>query len=135
MNEHYTPKKATGILDLIIKLGLMAESRMENATDSEEYAFLFGNINMAAALASALHHAEKNNGTTAPISLDYEDALNAYKEAKQEAEEIEEAEECPFKQMDLEELFPLLFEALKAISKKKTTPKKSSTKKPSSKKE
>lgn len=113
----------------IIELGIMAEKKMQDAETEEEYAFLFGHVNMAAALAQAIHHTEG----AIHISMDYEDAHKSYQEAKAEHEEDEE--ECPFKQISMEELFPLLFEALKSATEKKSTPKKPSTTKKSTKKE
>lgn len=103
--------------ETIIKLGIMAEEKMQNAKTEEEYAFLFGHVNMAAALGHAIAH----KSGAVHISMDYKSALNAYKESKKENETDEEDE---YEQISMEELFPILFEALKTASKKKNTPKK-----------
>ena len=118
-------RTAFGIVDAIETIGQMAEDALSNAKSKEEYAFLFGHVNMAAALTYAVHHAdEDSNIVKCEISLDYDNALNKYNQARKEHYEAN--------QMHLEELFPELFKALDEIKaklfKEKTTPKKKSKK-------
>lgn len=113
--------------EMIVKIGTTAEEKMESATTAEEYAFLFGNLNVAAALASAINRSSK----TIHLSLDYGKALTAYKASKKEAEEAKKE----YHQISLDELFPKLFKALKAVLEEdeKEEPKKPITKKPTKK--
>lgn len=124
--------KATAVRGLeqaIIHLGSLAEEKMENATTAEEYAFLLGNLNIAAALTKALHDSK----CQVHISMNYKNAKKAYQSAKREYEE-EQAQE--YHQTSMDELFPKLFETLKAVFEEKTQKhKKPSTNKKSNKKE
>lgn len=124
--------KATAVAGLeqaIIHLGMLAEEKMEDATSSEEYAFLLGNLNIAAALSKAMHDGK----CQIHISMEYEQAKKAYLAAKRETEAKEQEEECH--QISMEELFPKLFKALKTVFEEETQPKKPSTTKKSTKKE
>lgn len=119
-----TPVK--GLTEAIIRIGQMAEKHMLDAENAEEYAFLFGNLN----LASSLAHAIANGKHEIHISLEYDTAMKAYTEAKKQAEEIEEE----FHQISMDELFPKLFKALKSVFEEEK-PKKPTTNKKSNKKE
>ena len=116
---------ASGILDAVIRIGKMAEERMSDVETSEEYAFLLGHVNVAAAIAHGAH----NNGIT-KVNLDYNKAKKAYQEANAEAEVEEE-----WHQISMEELFPAFLEALKSTAEKHKATKKATTTKKSTKKE
>lgn len=120
-----------GLANAITQLGIMAEDKMKDATSSEEYAFLFGNLNLAAALSTAI---ARNNGEI-HISLEYEKALNSYKQAQKHLKTHKDTEE-EYHQISMEEFFPKLFKALKTVFEEETqnTQKPSTTKK-STKKE
>lgn len=116
---------AHGLEDAIIKLGQMAEKRMETAETHEECAFLFGNLNLAAALAAAL----SSNKPEIHISLDYKTAWKSYYSAKKQAEEFKKE----YHQISMEELFPKLFKALKSVFEEESTEKPTKPKKPTKK--
>ena len=120
------PQIATGVLDLIIQCGKVAEKRLEKATDKEEYAFLLGHINLVAALTSALLDA-KLYKKVVPVGLDfnYDRVRTAYKEAQEEAQE----ETTNAHQISIEEFMEALQKVVEAKQPKKTTPKPKTTKK------
>lgn len=129
-------KTTKGILGAIQTIGQMAENKMENAENEKEWAFLFGHVNMAASLLTAIENA---NGpiVNCGISMNYEHAREAYKATKECFEENDDDDEDTSHQVSMEELFPELFKTIKHIVKeitqesdsKKTTPKKPSNKK------
>lgn len=116
------PQIATGVLDLIIQCGKVAEKRLEKATDKEEYAFLLGHINLVAALTSALLDA-KLYKKVVPVGLDfnYDRVRAAYKEAQEETTNAH--------QISIEEFMEALQKVVEAKQPKKTTPKPKTTKK------
>ena len=113
MNKN--PQIATGVLDLIIQCGKVAEKRLEKATDKEEYAFLLGHINLVAALTSALLDA-KLYKKPVPVNLDFNYARvrAVYKEAKEETTDVH--------QISIEEFMEALQKVVEAKQPKKTTP-------------
>lgn len=136
-DSEYTNVKTTakGIFEAIRTIGQIAEYNMENAESEEEWAFLFGHVNMAAALLSAMQNAD-GPIVKCEISMDYEHACKAYKAAK-ELFEDDDDEDAPH-QISMEELFPELFKTIKQIVKEasqESKPKKTTPKKPSNKKE
>lgn len=116
------PQIATGVLDLIIQCGKVAEKRLEKATDKEEYAFLLGHINLVAALTSALLDA-KLYKKVVPVGLDfnYDRVRAAHKETQEETTNAH--------QISIEEFMEALQKVVEAKQPKKTTPKPKTTKK------
>lgn len=96
---------------IIVEIGRMAEDRIKTAETAEEKAFLFGHVNLAATLTSAIF---KDNGTV-KISLDYKNAFKAYKAAQEEHKEKIEKEETLEGQMDMDDIIPGLLNSLKEI--------------------
>lgn len=119
------PQIATGVLDLIIQCGNVAEKRLEKATDKEEYAFLLGHVNLVAALTSALLDA-KLYKKAVPVNLDfnYDRVRTTYAVYKEAQEETTDAH-----QISIEEFMEALQKVVEAKQPKKTTPKPKTTKK------
>lgn len=119
------PQIATGVLDLIIQCGKVAEKRLEKATDKEEYAFLLGHINLVAALTSALLDA-KLYKKAVPVNLDfnYDRVRTTYTACKEAQEETTDVH-----QISIEEFMEALQKVVEAKQPKKTTPKPKTTKK------
>lgn len=120
----------TGFEEAIAHIGRLAEAKMETATSSEECAFLLGNLNTAAAIAKSLCDGRHQ----IHITMEYDRAKKAYANMRSQREAEEKAQECH--QISMDELFPKLFKALKAVFEEETqSTKKPSTTKKSTKKE
>ena len=99
------------IADIVVQIGKMAEERMEDAETAEEYAFLFGHLNLAACILNAQH---RNDGVI-KISLTYDSARKAYESSKKKVEEKTTKEETLEGQMDIDDIIPGLLDSLKEI--------------------
>lgn len=97
-------------LNMIIEIGKAAEAQMEKAETKEDYAFLLGHVNMAAAISSGILNS-KSNARVIQINFNFKEAKQAYEEAKEQTQE--------YHQMSLDELFPELMKLLKQINDKK----------------
>lgn len=112
MKQKFTPQKATGILDLISKIGETAEEQLKHAENEEEYAFIFGHVALANVLCYAI--AESNAGINKiQLSFDYSAVHQSYLDSLQECEKEENA------QISMEEYFPELFKILDKYFEKK----------------
>lgn len=117
------------IQKIIVEIGSMAEDRIKTAETAEEKAFLFGHVNLAAALTSAI---VKDNGTV-KISLDYKNAFKAYKHAQEIYKEKTAKEETLEGQMDIDDIIPGLLDSLKEIKEILSEQNKTTKKKPTNK--
>lgn len=97
-------------LEVIVEIGKAAEAQLEKAETKEEYAFLLGHINMAAAISHGILNS-KSNTQVIEINFNFKEAKQAYEEAKEQTQE--------YHQMSLDELFPELMKLLKQINDKK----------------
>ena len=105
MNED--KQKIYRIIEMITQIGIYAEKKMQNTSpDTPQHAFLFGHLNMAAALTSAII----KNKNEIEIGVDYKVSLKAYQEAKKENKENKEN-----KPQNVEELLPELLKLLELI--------------------
>ena len=97
-------------LEVIVEIGKAAEAQMEKAETKEDYAFLLGHVNMAAAISHGILNS-KSNTQVIEINFNFKEAKQAYEEAKEQTQE--------YHQMSLDELFPELMKLLKQINDKK----------------
>lgn len=97
-------------LEVIVEIGKAAEAQMEKAETKEDYAFLLGHVNMAAAISHGILNS-KSNTQVIEINFNFKEAKQAYEEAKEQEQE--------YHQMSLDELFPELMKLLKQINDKK----------------
>lgn len=117
------------IADIVVQIGKMAEKRMEDAETAEEYAFLFGHLNLAACILNAQHR----NDDVVRISLTYDSARKAYESSKKKIEEKTAEEEILEGQMDMDDIVSGIFDSLKEIKKRLTESNKTTKKKPTNK--
>lgn len=94
--------------EILTKLGSIAEEKMQKTEDEEQYAFLFGHVNVAAALVAGLQNNVIN------INFNYEESKKAYENTKKVYKSISKK----IHQIDMDELFPELLKLLKTIKDK-----------------
>lgn len=115
-----------GLNNTLAHIAKSAEKQMEETKNPEEYAFLFGHVNLACALGTCLNEVTNNIGQMT-IDYNYKRTLKNYKDTKAEFEKENEK----FHQLSFKELFPELFEMFKEVAKtisNKTEPKKKPSK-------
>lgn len=102
------------MVDVLVSIGDEAEQRMKKTNDPEQKAFLFGHLNLAAAVSAAL--ASKKSTKCIELNLNYKNSLKAYNAAKADAEKLKDILKD---QISIEDILPELIEMLKENKKSK----------------
>ena len=83
-----TTFQSKGVINIIGKIYQASEKQYDKATNAEEKAFYFGQMNITGALLDGfMSTKEYNNNRVVHINFDYAEALNKYKEDRKNFDE------------------------------------------------